>query len=74
MYLKAQRDTEYEMWKCGNCGRTFEEPEIELTSWEEYNGVSSLFSNSNPLELEVCPYCGDDGYLEEIDEEDLEEE
>ena len=60
-------------YKCNNCGRTFQEPDIQQTSYESYYGVSDLFPNSTPLSLSVCPCCGDDD-IEEIYEDDEENE
>lgn len=48
------------MYQCNNCQRTFEEPEIENTTYENFYGVSNNFQNSTPMELEVCPICGSD--------------
>ena len=61
------------MFKCDNCDSIFETPSIYHTSYEEYYGVGHLFSNSTPLELEVCPCCGEDSF-EEYKEEEEEEE
>lgn len=52
------------MYKCDNCSERFDEPETEYTTYESYFGVSSLFPNSTPMTLQVCPYCGS----EDIDE------
>lgn len=63
------------MWKCDNCRRTFEEPEECETTYEDMYGVAGQFGSSTPCTVYVCPYCGDDGYLEELeDEEEIEDE
>ena len=64
------------MFYCNNCRCKFDEPEEEHTTYERYYGVSSLFSGSTPMTLEVCPECGSDEIeeIEEIYEEDDEEE
>ena len=59
-------------YKCLNCGKTFDEPHITRTSYEDYYGVGSLFSFRRSLTLEVCPYC-DDEEIEEFYEDDEDE-
>ena len=54
------------MLRCNNCGQEFEEPREIKTSYESYYGVASMFGNSTPLYLDVCPYCGDED-VEECD-------
>lgn len=58
--------------RCNECGSLFEEPRIYKTSYEAYYGVACDFSNSTPLELRLCPECGESD-IEEINEEELEE-
>ena len=52
-------------YQCDNCRQTFDEPEEEHTTYEHYYGVSSLFPNSTPMTLYVCPYCGSDDIEEQ---------
>lgn len=62
------------MWVCDNCGAMFDEPELEKDTYENYFGVSSMFSNSHSMTLEVCPSCGSEdiaSYCEDEDEGDL---
>lgn len=61
------------MWKCLNCGRKFDEPAEQRTTYEAYYGVSSEFSNHTSMTLLVCPYCGSDD-IDEYEEEEEEEE
>ena len=58
------------MWKCLNCGKQFDEPSEQRTTYEAYYGVSSDFMSSTSLTLLVCPSC----YSEDIDEYNEEEE
>lgn len=55
--------TEYQ-YACDNCRKEFDEPEEEHTTYEHYYGVSSLFPNSTPMTLNVCPYCSSDDIIE----------
>ena len=55
-------------YKCLNCGEIFIKPKIIHTSYEDYYGVSGLFSSRTSLELETCPKC-DDEEVEEFDED-----
>jgi len=55
--------TEYQ-YVCDNCEREFDEPYDVHTTYESYYGVSSLFPNSTPMTLAVCPYCGSDDIRE----------
>lgn len=60
------------MWVCDNCGAMFDEPELENDTYESYYGVSSMFSNSHSMMLEVCPCCGSEdiaSYCEDADED-----
>ena len=59
-------------YRCDNCGETFEEPDYELTSYEDYYGVSSLFPDRHYMYLSVCPNCGSED-IEEFDDEEEEE-
>lgn len=60
------------MYKCNNCNSTFDSPNVVNTSYESYYGVDFLFINRTPLEIEVCPNCGEDSFeeVEEINEEE----
>lgn len=53
--------------KCNDCNRSFDEPSEKETSYENYYGVSSEFSDSTPLTIEVCPYCGSEDIEEDED-------
>lgn len=53
--------------KCNDCNRSFDEPNEKETTYENYYGVSSEFSDSTPLTIEVCPYCGSDDIEEDKD-------
>ena len=48
------------MWYCNNCKSEFKEPKRIITTYETFFGVSSMFPDSNRLELLVCPNCDDD--------------
>ena len=50
------------MYKCDNCDGLFEEAEKVRCSAEDYNGVSSMFGNSNDIEYDVCPFCGSEDF------------
>lgn len=52
-------------YKCDNCRRTFDEPDEEHTTYEDYCGVRSLFPNTTPMTLYVCPYCGSEDIEEQ---------
>lgn len=60
------------MYKCNNCNSTFDSPNVVNTSYESYYGVDFLFIDRTPLEIEVCPNCGEDSFeeVEEINEEE----
>jgi len=62
------------MWKCNRCKKEFEEPNVRHTTYESYYGVGGEFGSSTPMELLVCPYCGDENIKEIYEEEDDEEE
>jgi len=51
------------MYKCWNCNKEFDEPEIEKTSYEDLYGIDDGLSR-NPIDLEVCPYCKSDQVFE----------
>lgn len=55
---------------CNECDERFDEPDTEVTTYEDYYGVGSEFDGRTRLEVSVCPYCGS----EDIDEVDDEEE
>lgn len=63
------------MYRCGNCGCEFEEWDAAVIhdTFENYNGVGSMFPNSNEFTYHACPQCGSDD-LEEFDEEEEEED
>ena len=56
------------MWICDNCGAEFDEPEQEQESYENYYGVSSMFSDRHYFTLQVCPNCGSEDIIEQYDE------
>ena len=55
-------------YKCDNCGEKFlvDEASKLRTSYEDYYGVSHLFSHSTSLICDSCPYCGNES-LEEFE-------
>jgi hypothetical protein len=38
------------------------------TTYETFYGIGDMFANSTPLELLVCPHCGDED-IQEAEEE-----
>lgn len=52
------------MFQCNNCNCRFDEPKVRRTSYEAEFGVSNLFPNSTPWNMQVCPKCGDDDFEE----------
>lgn len=66
------------MYKCEHCNKVFDEPYEEKTTYESLYGVSSEFSDSTPLTISSCPYCGcgryEEFYGDVEDEEELEDE
>ena len=63
------------MYYCENCGKVFEQPIIEHTTYESYYGVSSDFNSYNSLDIKHCPYCDSDELSPyEYEEEEEEEE
>lgn len=46
------------MYKCKNCGRTFDEPRLQYED-QGYYGSAPAFERWT-----VCPYCGEAGYEE----------
>lgn len=61
------------MYECNDCGRSFDELISIKTSYENYYGVGSLFSNHHSLTIDVCPYCKSEDW-EEVDDDDEDEE
>ena len=63
------------MYRCLNCGCSFEEPDHETLSYEDYYGVGSMFPRGSHhyFTLHTCPGCNSDD-IEEFCEEDEEEE
>lgn len=59
---------------CNDCKKRFDEPDIEVTTYEDYYGVGSEFMGKNRLEVECCPYCWSEDIDEVDDEEDEDEE
>ena len=60
------------MYRCYNCKAEFDESDVELTSYEDYYGVSSMFRDRHYFSLEVCPNCRSED-IEEIDDEEEDE-
>ena len=58
------------MWVCDNCGAMFDEPELEKDTYENYFGVSSMFTNSHSMTIEVCPSCGSEDIASYCEDED----
>lgn len=59
------------MYICNECSQIFDEPSTIKTTYEQFYGVASEFSNSTPFYMEVCPYCQlNDFEFNEIDEEE----
>lgn len=62
------------MWRCNECGRTFDTPDYVEICWEDEYGVMSMFPNHHYGVIAVCPECGDReieetyDYEEEFDE------
>ena len=54
------------MYRCPECGRTFEEPDYIEICYESECGVSSFFQDVHYGVVPECPYCG-----ESISEYDL---
>lgn len=52
------------MHLCNACGSTFEEPETIKTTYESFYGVGGFFNNSTPLNLDVCPVCNCEDFIE----------
>ena len=61
------------MYKCECCGKYFAEPEIKKNTYENYFGVSAMFSSSNSFNMPVCPYCESD-QIDELNEYEIENE
>lgn len=47
------------MYKCPECGATFEEPEYETVCFEELYGVGSMFADRHYGTFASCPKCGE---------------
>jgi hypothetical protein len=62
------------MYKCKCCGKKFESPKVEKTTYESYYGVSSMFSYGSPLVIEMCPKCESEDFVEYYEEEEDEDE
>lgn len=60
------------MYRCRECGRTFDEPDYVEVCWEEFYGVGAEFLRKTYGNVTDCPYCGMpiDIYEDEIDEYD----
>ena len=58
------------IYKCQNCGQTFQEPEEVQTTYESYYGVMDLFPNYHLMTYYCCPYCHEEDFeeMEETDE------
>lgn len=61
------------MYRCNECGRTFEDPFYDEVCLEDYYGVGGMFPNSTYGVIAKCPYCNMDD-IEEFDEDDVPEE
>ena len=46
------------MYKCRECGATFEEPVCETVCFEEIYGVGSMFMDRHYGTFTNCPECG----------------
>lgn len=46
------------MYKCRECGATFEEPVYETVCFEELYGVGSMFMDRHYGTFTNCPECG----------------
>lgn len=60
------------MYRCGNCGETFAEPNYYETTYESHYGLGYQFRTGTHLTLELCPSCGMDA-VEEIEEKEEDE-
>lgn len=61
------------MWICDNCDAEFDEPEEQMESYENYYGVSSLFSDRHYFTMQVCPCCGSEDIAEREEGEEWED-
>jgi len=52
------------MYYCRNCKIEFENPKEEKTTYEDFYGISTMFSDSHECTIKTCPHCGS----EEIEE------
>ena len=60
------------MYRCPECGRTFEEPVHEEVCWEDFYGVGHEFFSRTYGTVTTCPYCG--GYIDQQEDFDYEDE
>lgn len=64
------------MYRCPECKAIFGEPDYTEICWEDYNGVSSMFSDRHYATFASCPECGEpidiycDSWDEAYEEED----
>ena len=58
------------MYRCSNCGYTFDEPVSREVCWESYFGVKNYFSSYNCGTVTECPCCGSEDIQEEDDDEE----
>ena len=45
------------MYRCEDCKSEFEEPKIEITTYEQFLNVSELFPTGTSYEVKHCPIC-----------------
>lgn len=62
------------MYRCGNCGRSFDEPQYIERYAEDFFGVGSLFSDKHTITVAECPYCGFDDIIEVCEENEDDED
>lgn len=60
------------MYRCRECGRTFEEPDYIEVCFESEAGVSGMFPNHNYGIVTECPYC--EAYVDTQEDFDYGEE
>ena len=58
------------MYKCNNCNHTFETPRTKTTTYELIYGVSSDFSGSTRVTLDLCPICDSENIKEIVEEKE----
>lgn len=61
------------MWKCKECEKTFDEPRIKHTTYEDYYEVGSEFGSKNSMTLYLCPHC-DSEEVDELSSSDIRKE